>query len=104
MALRVKVCRLEDVVEGALRGFRVPGVDWPVLMTRVGGDIVATTSVCPHEDVSLLGGELHGSIVTCPGHHYELDLKTGRCVHDRTLELRRYRVTVVGDEIWIDLV
>lgn len=102
--IRARVCRVEDAVEGALRGYAVPGVVWPILVTRVAGEIIATSSVCPHEDVSLLDGELENGIVTCPGHAYELDLLTGRCLHDARLALRRYKVTVVGDEIWIDLV
>ncbi len=104
MALRVRVCRGADVVVGELRGYAVPGVDWPVMVTRLDGEIVATASVCPHEDVSLLDGGLDDGVVTCPGHAYELDLRTGRCVHDRSLVLRRYRVTLIGDEVWIDLV
>jgi nitrite reductase (NADH) small subunit len=104
MALRLRVCPAEDVVEGELRTFEVGGLDWPVMVTRLDGEIVATTSVCPHEDVLLSGGDLHGSVVTCPGHAYELDLRTGRCLHDARLTLRRYRVTVIDEEVWIDLV
>ena len=104
MALRVRVCRADDVVEGELRGFAVEGVTWPVMVTRLDGEIVATTSVCPHEDVSLLDGHLDRGVVTCPGHAYELDLRTGHCLHDSRLALRRYRVTLVGPDVWIDLV
>lgn len=104
MALRVRVCRVEDVVAGELRGFTVHGVAWPIMMTKVDDVIVATSSICPHEDVSLLPGELDGSVVTCPGHAYELDLLTGRCKHDPRLHLRRYKVQIVGDDVWIDLV
>jgi nitrite reductase/ring-hydroxylating ferredoxin subunit len=59
--------------------------------------------VCPHEDVALWNGDLTGSVITCPGHAYEFDLRTGACAHDRDLELRRYKVTVIGDEVWADL-
>jgi nitrite reductase/ring-hydroxylating ferredoxin subunit len=104
MAMRVHVCRVDDVPEGALAGFTIPGVDWPVMVSRVDGEIIATTSVCPHEDVSLLPGELEHGVVTCPGHAYQLDLRTGRCLHDPRLELRRYKVTLIGDDVWIDLV
>ena len=104
MALRLRVCRVDDVIPGELRDFPVAGLDWPVMMTVLDGEIVATTAVCPHEDVLLTGGELHEGVVTCPGHSYELDLRTGRCRHDRSLTLRRYRVTVIGAEVWIDLV
>ena len=59
--------------------------------------------MCPHEDVALAGGDLEGSELVCPGHGYGFDLATGACTHDRTLALRRYPVTVTGDEVWVDL-
>ena len=103
MALRVKVCRLEDVVEGELRAFQIAGVTWPVIVTRIAGELHACPGVCPHEDVALWNGDLRGTVIRCPGHAYEFDLQTGRCAHDPDLELRRYKVTVVGDEVWVDL-
>ena len=103
MALRVRVCTLADVVDDELRAFRVEGVTWPVLVTRVGGELYACPGVCPHEDVGLADGDLRGTVITCPGHGYELDLATGACRHDPTLHLRRYTITLVGDELWVDL-
>jgi toluene monooxygenase system ferredoxin subunit len=103
MALRVRVCRLADVVPGELRGFRVTGVTWPVLVTYVDDQLVAVPGVCPHEDVGLAEGELCDGTLTCPGHGYQFDLRTGRCGHDPGLELRRYPVRVVGDDIFVDL-
>lgn len=103
MALRVRVCKLTEIVDAKLRAFKVKGVTWPVLVTRVDGEILATAGVCPHEDVELVDGDLDGSVVTCPGHSYELDMRTGACLHDKGLNLRRYPITVVGDELWVDL-
>jgi nitrite reductase/ring-hydroxylating ferredoxin subunit len=103
MALRVRVCTLGDVVDGALRAFAVPGVTWPVIVTRVDGALVAVAGVCPHEDVALADGELRGAAIVCPGHGYAFDVRTGRCQHDPGLELRRYPITQLGDEVWVDL-
>jgi nitrite reductase/ring-hydroxylating ferredoxin subunit len=103
VALRVLVCRLADVADGELHAFPVAGVTWPVLVTRIDGELVACPGVCPHEDVALAGGDLHGATLTCPGHGYMFDLHTGRCAHDPGLELRRYPITIIGDEIWVDL-
>ena len=103
MALRVKVCMLADVIPGELRAFSVAGVTWPVIVTIIDGELVACPGVCPPEDVSLANGSLEGRHLICHGHGYAFDLHTGRCVHDPALELRRYPITLLGDEIWVDL-
>jgi nitrite reductase/ring-hydroxylating ferredoxin subunit len=105
MALRVRVCRVDDVKADVARAFKVTGVTWPVLVVRLGGAIVATAGVCPHEDVLLAGGWLDSDagLITCPGHGYRFEIATGRCEHDDALELRRYPVTIVGDDVYVDL-
>jgi len=104
MALRVRVCELDDVAAGELRGFPVPGVTWPVMVTILDGDLVAFPGVCPHDDVSLVDyGVLGERAVVCRVHGYRFDLDTGRCEHQPALALRRYRVTVVGGQVWVDL-
>jgi len=103
MALRVRVCRLADVIAGELRAFRVEGVTWPVIVTYVDGELVACPGVCPHDDVGLWDGDFDDATIRCPGHGYQFDLRTGRCRHEPALELRRYPITLVGDEIWVDL-
>jgi len=103
VALRVRVCRLADVVAGEIRAFPVNGVTWPVLVTIVDREMVAFPGVCPHEDVALSDGLLVGSEIVCIAHGYHFDLHTGRCAHEPGLQLRRYPITLVGDEVWVDL-
>lgn len=103
MALRVKVCSIADIAPGGVRAFKVDGVTWPVIVTEVDGELIACPGVCPHEDVSLADGDLEGTQLRCPGHGYLFDLHTGRCTHDPGLHLRRYPITRIGDEIWVDL-
>ena len=104
MALRVRLCRRDEVVAGAMRSFQVAGVTWPVLATELDGTVVAVAGVCPHEDVGLADGDLEDGCLTCPGHAYQFDLRTGACLHDRLLELRRYPVSLdVHGDVWVDL-
>ena len=103
MALRVRVCQLVDIVADEMRAFAVTGVTWPVIVTRIAGELYAVPGVCPHEDVALWDGDLRGHALVCPGHGYQFDLRTGRCKHDPGLELRRYPITQIGDELWVDL-
>ena len=37
----------------------------------------------------------------CPWHGYEYDIKTGECVGDRKLKLRKFDVVKRGDEIYV---
>lgn len=107
MALRVRVCKLAEVADlgtDELRGFIVHGVTWPVIVTRLDGRLVAFPGVCPHDDVSLVDyGVVEDRDLRCRVHGYRFDLATGRCEHSPGLHLRRYRVTIVDDEVWVDL-
>jgi nitrite reductase/ring-hydroxylating ferredoxin subunit len=42
--------------------------------------------------------ELH---FVCPWHGMEYDMKTGECVSDRKLKLRKYQVVEKGDEVYV---
>lgn len=103
IGLRVRVCRLDEVAPGETKGFEVEGASHPVLVANVDGRYMAASSMCPHEDVSLLGGKRKGMRVICPGHGYRFDLETGTCSHDPKLRLARYQVSIVGDELYVNL-
>ncbi len=104
MPLRVRVCAADEVAPGETRGFAVEGVAIPVLIANVEGTLLAASSMCPHEDVSLLGGKRVGMRVICPGHGYQFDLRTGRCSHDARLLLRRYPVHLVDGDVYVELI
>jgi nitrite reductase/ring-hydroxylating ferredoxin subunit len=102
--LRVKVCTIDQVVAGQLRAFKVEHATWPVIVTLHGGETVAFPGFCPHDMVSLVDyGRLEGDEVVCRVHGYRFDVATGSCEHAPWLRLRRYKVTQVGNEVWVDL-
>jgi nitrite reductase/ring-hydroxylating ferredoxin subunit len=100
----VRLAAITDLPEGRLRAFTVPGVTWPVLAGVFDGEVIATAGVCPHEDVSLADGDVAAGCLTCPGHGYVFELRTGACVHDRALSLRRYRARIIDGAVWLELV
>ncbi len=104
IGLKVRVCRADEVAPGETKGFPVDGVTHPILVANVDGTFMAASSMCPHLDVSLLGGKRKGLRVICPGHGYRFDLGTGACSHDPTLCLPRYPVTVINGEIHVSLI
>lgn len=104
MPLRLRVCAVDQVAPGETKGFEVDGVDIPIMVANVDGQLLAASSMCPHEDVSLLDGDREGTRVTCPGHSYELDMATGECTHDPDLRLKTYKVTVIDGDLYVDLI
>jgi len=101
--MRVRVCPADEVAPGQMKGFAVDSIEWPVLVANVDGVLHATSSVCPHEDVSLLEGALAAGCITCPGHAYEFDLASGRCAHDSALTLFRFKTTIVDGDLYVEL-
>ncbi len=51
-----------------------------VLLACVGNNYYAASNSCPHMAGVLSRGQLNGTVVTCPRHHSQFDLKDGRLV------------------------
>lgn len=67
-----------DFRDGEMRKFLVDGKE--VLIARVGANYYATQDRCQHLGGDLSMGKLEGTIVTCPRHHSQYDLKDGHVV------------------------
>jgi nitrite reductase/ring-hydroxylating ferredoxin subunit len=48
-------------------------------------------------------GQIYGEQLrfVCPWHGYEYDLKTGECIGDRKLKLRKFEVVKRGEDIYV---
>jgi len=104
MGVWVRICSANDVPIGQVRGFHIEILSFPVLVAQVeAGRFLAASSVCPHEDISLVGGELRGAVITCPGHGYEFDLMSGQCAHDAGLRLRLFPVRLSDDVLYVNI-
>lgn len=69
---------MDELPDGGMVKVDVPGTS--VLLARVGDDVFATQSRCPHLGGDLSKGNLTGTIVRCPLHGSEFDLADGRVV------------------------
>jgi nitrite reductase/ring-hydroxylating ferredoxin subunit len=58
---------------------------------------------CPHRGAALTQGALVGELVVCPLHHFKFNLKTGRCVMPKHLQLRTFAVNRDGERLSIDI-
>jgi vanillate O-demethylase monooxygenase subunit len=71
------VCRVSDLVEGALTPVRLLGQDWAV--GYVGGELLGLIDRCPHRWAPLSAGCVIDGVVQCGYHGYRFD-RTGTCV------------------------
>ncbi|MEJ7838781.1 MAG: Rieske (2Fe-2S) protein [Thermomicrobiales bacterium] len=84
---------------------------------NVNGEYIAALNMCPHELAPICRGRVSGTtlpskpgefiwgregeILACPWHGWEFDLLTGQMLADQRVRIRRYPVTVQGDDIYI---
>jgi len=78
--------------------------DLQLLLLRVGPEVIAVQDGCTHLGESLYGGRLMGGHITCPFHGACFDVATGEAVSGPAVApLRRFRVQIDGDQIFVDV-
>jgi 3-phenylpropionate/trans-cinnamate dioxygenase ferredoxin subunit len=67
-----------EMKNGTMKEISVDGRK--ILLARVDDQYYATDNRCPHMGGNLSQGKLEGTVVTCPKHNSQFDLKNGRVV------------------------
>lgn len=52
-----------------------------IVVVRTGGQIYAYPDACPHAFWPLSKGIVREGVLECPGHGWEFDVRTGRCLN-----------------------
>ncbi len=71
---------VSDLADGQLRVFAAPGArpgDHGILVCRIAGVLHALVDNCSHRDAQLSTGRLRGTVITCPVHGAQFDVRTG---------------------------
>ena len=108
------VARVTDVKPGTMKKIMVEGHAF--LLARINDVYYCTDAYCPHLGGDLSLGTLEGQVLTCPLHHSQFDISSGRVLRWTDLSgtiltvakkqkpprsLRIYPVTIKGDAILI---
>ena len=99
----VRVAAVADVPEGEIVARRV-GDKEIALYHLAGGEFRATSNICTHEFARLSDGWLDGSMIECPLHAAQFDVRTGAVLAppaDADLEI--FEVRVDGDDLLIKI-
>jgi nitrite reductase (NADH) small subunit len=74
-----------------------------VALFHADGSIYALDGVCPHQGGPLGNGCLTGTIVTCPWHGWQFDVRTGQHQLSRGIRQPGFPVKIEADAVWVDL-
>jgi 3-phenylpropionate/trans-cinnamate dioxygenase ferredoxin subunit len=74
----IPIARAGELQDGEMKKIEVDGRE--LLLARVGGSYYAIDDRCPHMGGDLSKGSLEGSIVTCPRHGSQFDVRSGALV------------------------
>jgi nitrite reductase/ring-hydroxylating ferredoxin subunit len=74
-----------------------------VALYNVDGDVYALDGVCPHQGGPLGKGRLEGTVVTCPWHGWQFDVRDGQHQINPAMRQPLFPVRVEGDEILVGL-
>ncbi len=111
-----EVAKVNDLEAGKMKMVNLDGHEY--LIAKVEGKFYAADNRCPHMGASLAQGKLEGTIVTCPRHGSQFDLKDGSVVRwttwpsallaidqvrSRKRPLPVYPVVVEGNKIMLNL-
>ena len=94
-----RVAAAGDVPPNAMKAFSAAGVT--VLVARSGDDFFAVQSLCPHEAVPLVLGEMAGATLTCLEHLWQFDLRTGAPLGEALEGLRTYPLKNEDGQLYI---
>ena len=97
MAEYVRVAGTDEVKPG--HGI-VAEVNGKILAVfNVDGNFHVIDNTCTHRGGPLGEGDVEGSVVTCPWHGWQFDVRTGACVNNPSSKVESYQVKVDGAEV-----
>ncbi|WP_206239715.1 nitrite reductase small subunit NirD [Novosphingobium terrae] len=71
-----------QISPGNARTLPVQGGEEIAIFHTMGGEFFALVNKCPHKHGPLSQGIVHGTVVTCPLHSWNISLKTGHALGD----------------------
>lgn len=101
MAHWVRIASRADIPPGTAR--EVVANDRLVAVFNVDGEFFALDGLCPHQGGPLGRGRLEGTVVTCPWHGWQFNVRTGQHQVNPLLKHPALPVKTEGDDLFVDV-
>ncbi|MBV8773482.1 MAG: non-heme iron oxygenase ferredoxin subunit [Deltaproteobacteria bacterium] len=99
----IKACRVDQLKPGEALRLNVAS---PIALYRLNDRYYATEDTCSHAQASLAAGDidLEECTIECPYHGSLFDIRSGKVLSlPASRPLTTYRVTVVDDEVFVEV-
>ncbi len=105
------IARIEDFKNITMKTVMVDEI--PIIISRIGGQFYAINAICSHAYGYLPRGKTEDACISCPVHHAQFDLKTGRMTKNvpglikmavgGAKDLVSYELKIDNEGIWINV-
>ena len=99
MAQLTRVASTSEIPPGTGKVVQVGGKF--VAVFNCAGTFYALDNACRHRGGPLGEGRLNGTVVTCPWHGWDYDVKSGVCQLDPSVAVESFPVKVDGAELFV---
>jgi nitrite reductase (NADH) small subunit len=99
MSRFVKMATLQELPLGGAKEVEFEGRVYAIF--NLDGQISAIDGICPHQGGPLADGALEGTIVTCPWHGWQFDVRTGKTPLGPKIKQAVYEVKIEGQDVMI---
>jgi nitrite reductase (NADH) small subunit len=91
------VARIEEIPPGTLMAVHVD--EEAIAIANVNGELFAMQGACLHLEGPLGHGRLERTVLSCPWHGWQYDVRTGMNEFDHAIRLRTFEVKVEDGEV-----
>ena len=95
----VKMATLDELPVGAAKEVEHEGRIYAIF--NVAGTISAIDGICPHQGGPLAEGMVEGTVVTCPWHGWQFDLRSGDAAQRFAGQAGGFEVKVEGRDVLV---
>jgi nitrite reductase (NADH) small subunit len=96
------ISSLEEIPRQGARILQLGEIPVAIFRTQT-DEVFALRNVCPHRGGPLSEGIVHGRIVTCPLHNWQIDLASGQALEPDVGCTQTYAVKVEDGQVFLGL-
>jgi len=98
---KLRIASVDDVEPG--NGLELTAAGRIIALFNVDGQFHAMDGICAHAGGPVAKGTLDGTIVTCPWHGWQYEVRTGQHCLAPTICQESFPVSVEGTDVFVEL-